>query len=119
LLRLRPAIVALLACAFPTLAGVADILAIDGTTISLVHVNGGSDTSNPGTTCIQVATGTDAACAAALIAIPNNNKPLLTTVLMAKTLGLNVRVDYDRAAALQHCPNWAFTPCSLVNVQLK
>ena len=88
--------------------------------IATLQVNGGSDTSNPGTTCLQVAAALDTtACAGNWIAIQNNNKPLLAAALQAKALGTTVLIHFDAQGPVQHCPYQVFTTCSAVNIQLK
>src|SRR5690242_10897804 len=68
---------------------------VDNTTVTLVSVNGGSDTNNPGTSCLKVSSPVSASCTGAFIAIPNNNVQLLATALRAKTTGSFVWVYYS------------------------
>lgn len=86
------------------------------TTIEVVAVNGGGDTVNPGTSCIKLAIPVVAACVGGYIAIPNNNKQLLTAALVNKATGGNVAVYYDDATGTNHCPGLVFTPCALISI---
>jgi hypothetical protein len=86
------------------------------TTIDVVAVNGGADTVNPGTSCIKIAGPVSGACTGGWIAIPNNNKQLLTSALVNKAAGGSVAIYYDDATASNHCPWLAFTPCSLTTI---
>lgn len=89
---------------------------IEETTILSVNVNGGSDTANPGTSCIRVTSTTPAICTNRWIAIPNNNKPLLAAALTAKATGSKVWVYFSDGGATQHCPGQAFTTCALISI---
>lgn len=88
------------------------------TTISAVTVNGGADTANPGTTCIQVATSLPAACASGFIAIPNNNRQLITAALLTKTTSSKATIYYEDAASA-HCPGFTYTSCAIISIQTK
>jgi hypothetical protein len=94
-------------------------LTVDGTTIATVSVNGGADTANPGTTCIRVTTTISATCTAGFVAIPNNNKLLIAAALVNKTSGSKVMLYYEDAAASNHCPGYAFTPCTVISIESK
>ena len=89
---------------------------VDNATVSFVAINGGSDTLNPGTSCIQIQPAADAACTGGLIYIPNNNKQLLSTALAANSSKARTWVYYVTDAAAGHCPGQAFTPCSLISL---
>lgn len=94
---------------------------VDQATITSVFVNGGTDTSNPGTTCIKVSKPVLAACTGGMIAIRNNNKQLVATALLSKVTANPVWVYYDNAGSsgAQHCPGQFFTPCSVISIESK
>jgi hypothetical protein len=79
---------------------------VNDTTIVTVAAHGSTDTSNPGTACIQLATAPAAACVGGWVALPNNNKQLVT-------------LYYDDAVYNQHCPGLAFTPCAAISLMVK
>jgi uncharacterized membrane-anchored protein len=81
-----------------------------------VAVNGGTDTLNPGTTCIKLAEPPTAACPAGFLYIPNNNKHLVSAALMAKASNSRVSVYFISNAASGHCPGHVFTPCSVISI---
>lgn len=89
------------------------------TKISVVAVNGGPDTTNPGTTCIKVITAMPAACTGGWAAIPNNNKQLVAAALMAKLTAADVVVTLNDATAQNHCPWKAFTPCRVETIEAR
>jgi hypothetical protein len=90
---------------------------LDDTTVSSVAVNGGTDTVNPGTTCLKVALSTNGSCAGEYIGIPNNNKILIAAALAAKVSGQNVMVYYADTAN-HHCPGLVFTACTLISIEV-
>ena len=92
---------------------------VDNTTISAVVVNGGADTSNPGTTCIQITNPVSPACSGGYIAIRNNNQHLLSAAMSNKTTGSRVRLMYVDAGTSNHCPFLVFTPCSVESIESK
>ena len=92
---------------------------VDNTTITQVVVNGGADTANPGTTCLQISSAVSQACTVAFLAIPNNNKQLLAAALQAKAAGNRVWLYYENNAGLLHCPGLVFTPCSVISISVK
>ena len=92
---------------------------INDTTVVIVAAHGGTDTSNPGTACMQVATAPVAACVGGWVAIPNNNKQLVSAALVAKATGARVTLYYDDAGSTQHCPGLAFTPCAAISLMVK
>jgi hypothetical protein len=98
----------------PGLAAAADY-SIE-TAISRVAVNGGADTVNPGTTCIQITTATSAACPGGFLYIPNNNKNLVAAALLNKTIASKSWLYYRDTAAIGHCPGLVFTPCSVISI---
>ena len=92
---------------------------LDGVLISSVSLNGGIDTTNPGTTCVRILTPVLAACPSGYVAIQNNNKQLIAAALQAKATSSSVWFYYDDAGASFHCPGKVFTPCSVVSIELK
>lgn len=98
---------------------IAEGLTVDNTMITQVSVNGGTDSINAGTTCLQISSSVSGACASGFIAIPNNNKQLLSAVLTAKSTGSKVWIYYENNASVLHCPGIVLTPCSLISVSLK
>lgn len=92
---------------------------LDGVTISSVAVNGGTDTNNPGTTCVKISAPVVAACPNGMVAIQNNNKLLIGAALQAKATSSKVWFYYDDAAGSFHCPGHVFTPCSVVSIEIK
>jgi len=92
---------------------------VEDTSIASVMVNGGADTVNPGTTCIQITSGLPAACAGGFVAIPNNNRQLVATALLSKTNGQRVWLYFDDATGSNHCPGLVFTPCSVISIGSK
>ena len=114
---------ALLICAL-AYAGQADIAEAGSqilwdTTISTVAVNGGTDSTNSGTTCIQVTSTASTACINGFIAIQNNNKQLIASALLNKTIAGKVNLYYEDAVGWHHCPGFVFTPCSVISIQSK
>ena len=109
------------ALAFGSLASIAEAggVMLGDTTIASVAVNGGADTANPGTTCIQVTSPVSASCTAGYVAIPNNNKQLIGAALLNKTTGGKINLYYDDAVGTQHCPGFVFTSCSVNSIQSK
>lgn len=93
-------------------------LSYDDVTISMEMVNGGADTVNPGTTCIQTTPAANA-CAGGYIYIPNNNKQLLAAALGANASKAKVFVQYATDASSGHCPGQVFTTCSLNSLGIK
>jgi hypothetical protein len=92
--------------------------AVDDTVISLVAINGGGDTYNPGTSCIKTQVVAPA-CADGWVALPNNNKQLIAAALQAKATGSKVWLYYEAASATQHCPGLVFTPCTANSIMVK
>ena len=92
---------------------------LDNVVVVNVAVNGGADTANPGTSCIQVTPLPVAACTGGWISLPNNNRQLLATTLLAKSTAARVMVYYLDSAAGQHCPGITHTPCSVISLVLK
>ena len=92
---------------------------LDGVAISSVAVNGGTDTRNPGTTCIKISAPVVAACPNGMVAIENNNKLLIAAALQAKATSSKVWFYYDDAAGPFHCPGHVFTPCSVISIEIK
>ncbi len=88
------------------------------TTLTIVAVNGGADTANPGVSCIAVAAQVSATCPSGYIYIPGNNKHLVSAALAARASNSKVHVYYEDAAPTGHCPGLAFTPCSVVSIML-
>ena len=92
---------------------------IDGVNIVEISVNGGSDTINPGTTCIKLSVVVSASCPAGFIAIQNNNKQLLAAALQAKANASRTLIYYDDGPGSYHCPGFVVTPCSVVSINLR
>lgn len=84
--------------------------------VSLLAVNGGSDTANPGVTCLQLSSPINAVCPVGWIAIRNNNPALLAAALQAKASKERVYVYYDMGQQTYHCPGQTQTPCSLISI---
>lgn len=91
---------------------------LDNAQVVSLAVNGGVDTANPGTSCIQLAPAPVTACTGGWVALPNNNRQLLASVLTAKASANRVWLYYVDNS-YQHCPGLAFTPCSAISVILK
>jgi len=89
------------------------------TKIQLVYLNGGADTANPGTTCIKVASPISSACPSGMVAIQNNNSELIAAAMQAKATGALVDFYYNDAGGPFHCPQYAFTPCSVLVIGIK
>lgn len=91
--------------------------------IAEVAVSGGTDTANPGTTCITLIVPTTpnpvASTCLGWIAIPNNNTKLVNAALLAKASASTVSVYYVADGASQHCPNRVFTPCAVISIVVK
>ena len=79
-------------------------------------VNGGADTSNPGTTCVRLS-NPPAVCTGGYIGIPNNNKMLVVAALTSKANGSRVWVYLSDGQGTQHCPGRVFTPCSAISIE--
>lgn len=94
-------------------------LAVDGKKITFVTINGGSDSSNPGTSCFLLSGGTSEKCSGGYIAIRNNNAQLISSVLQAKATGADVWVYYEDNSPTQHCPGIVFTPCAVISVGVR
>ena len=89
------------------------------TTIVAVAVNGGSDVVNQGTTCLRVSDPVAASCPSGFVAIPNNNKLLISTALMSKATASKVWLYYLDDGTSQHCPGLVFTPCNAISIMAK
>jgi hypothetical protein len=87
--------------------------------ITQIAVSGGTDTVNPGTTCIKVDLPVSTLCTGGYVAIPNNNSKLINAALAAKTSNRPVSILYVTDGASQHCPYLVFTPCNLVSIVVK
>jgi len=112
-----------IAFAFPVCVAVCPGLVKAGafdveTTITAVSVNGGSDSANPGTSCVRIANPVVAACTGGVVAIQNNNKQLIAAALQAKATGSKVWFYYSDAGNF-HCPGLVFTPCSVISIELR
>ncbi|QHH96428.1 hypothetical protein [Acinetobacter dispersus] len=93
-------------------------LVVEDTTIIDLFIHGGTDTANPGTSCIKISSPVSAACKG-LISIPNNNKPLLAAALSAQLSKNKVWFYYDDNGTTSHCPGVGFTPCSLISLSIR
>lgn len=111
--------VAILVGISATSAAFADGRMVDDTTIASVAVNGGSDTQNPGTTCLRISSPVVAACTGTFVAIPNNNRQLIAAALASKASGSKVLLYYDDSGSPYHCPGHVFTPCSVISIETK
>lgn len=89
------------------------------TTISTVAVNGGVDSTNAGTSCIQVASSVSASCPSGFVAILNNNKQLIASALLNKATSGRVNLYYSDDSGSNHCPGFVFTPCVVISIQSK
>lgn len=88
--------------------------------ISRLMVNGGSNSLNSGTSCMQLTPAANAACAGGWVAIPNNDRSLLAAAMQAKAMNASIDLDYEtQAPADLHCPYQVFTRCSLQNIHLR
>lgn len=94
-------------------------LVVDDVAVSLLVVNGGADATNVGTSCFQISVAPSSACTGGWIAVRNNNRQLLATLLQAKGAAARTMLWYNDAAGSNHCPWLAFTPCVLDSVALK
>lgn len=107
-----------IACALSASIAVADQVTMD-TTIVQVAVNGGSDVANQGTTCLSVSDPVAASCPGGFVAIPNNNKLLISAALMSKATASKVWLYYVDNGTSQHCPGLVFTPCNAISIMAK
>lgn len=105
-------------CAFAPHSTAAGLVLADAA-ISAVAVNGGQDTPNPGTTCIQLNPAVSAACTGGYVAILNNNKQLIAAALLSKATASKVDLYYSDATGSNHCPGFVFTPCVVISIQSK
>lgn len=98
----------------------AEIKAVDNTTVTSVSVNGGADSANPGVTCLKVSYAVSQSCTNGYVAIPNNNAQLLSAALAAKSTGAKVWLYYadSSVSTTYHCPGLAFTPCSVISIAI-
>lgn len=103
---------------FAPVPGLAAGTAVE-TMIVEIFVNGGSDTANPGTTCLKLSSPVSPQCTSGLVAIPNSNSKLLAAALTAKATRTNSWFYYDDAGVTQHCPGLVFTPCSVISISVK
>jgi len=90
---------------------------ISETTIATVAVNGGSDSPNIGTTCVQVTSPVSAACTGGYVAILNNNKQLIAAALLNKATASKIMFYYEEASGSNHCPGIVYTPCVVNSIQ--
>jgi uncharacterized membrane-anchored protein len=108
-------LVAALVLSLPAAALTGQAITNDST-LAEVAVNGGTDTLNPGTTCIKLTEPVTPSCPAGFLYIPNNNRQLVSAALMAKASNSRVAVYYISNAATGHCPGHVFTQCSVVSI---
>ena len=101
-----------LASVFPPLPAQAANPSADNTMITQVAINGGTDTVNAGTTCLQISSPVSAACTSGFIAINKNNKELVSAALAARVASRPVWMYYDDANGPFHCPGLVFTPAA-------
>lgn len=112
-------LIALMLSAF-SMCAIATEHVVDGTSVAAVAINGGTDTGNPGTSCMRVYASVPAVCGGGYIAIPNNNRQLIAAALAAKSTGGPVRLYFlDTAGATYQCPGFASTTCNLVTIELQ
>jgi hypothetical protein len=95
------------------------IQVVENTTVSVVSVNGGADSTNPGTTCLSITSNVSQACPGGFVAIMNNNRQLIATALEVKAADRKITLYYDDAAPPQHCPWLVFTPCVVSSIMLR
>ncbi len=117
--KTKPSKLLILGAIMATADGVAGNQIVDGTMIDVVLINGGADTTNPGTSCLKISAAVSQACPSGVIAIGNNNKQLLAAALQAKASASPVWFYYDDGAGSFHCPGWAYTPCSVVSIAIR
>ena len=95
----------------------ADFLKINNAEVSIVYVNGGLDAPNSGTTCIKIEPAPSDNCPSGMIGIANNNQPLLSAALTAKSTAAKTWVYYsDSESPPLHCPGKVYTPCALITL---
>ena len=92
---------------------------LDNEKITFVAVNGGVDSSNPGTTCLRIKSDISAICAGGWVAIKNNNKELLSAALHAKATERDVWFYFEDSFGSNHCPGKVFTNCVVNSIGLK
>jgi len=91
------------------------------TEIASVAVNGGSaDTANGGFTCVRIKSPVLPSCGGGYVAIMNNNKLLVAAAMQAKSTNSKVWFYYvSRPEDNHHCPGRAFTPCSVISIEVQ
>jgi hypothetical protein len=99
-------------------AAMAEQYIVPETTILGAAVNGGTDTVNPGTSCVRLSSPVAPVCTAGYIAVPNNNKQLLSAALQARGTGSTIWIYYADGGNF-HCPGLVFTPCGVISIELK
>jgi hypothetical protein len=92
---------------------------IEDTAIDVVAVNGGTDATNSGTTCVRITNPVSARCPAGYIAIQNNNKQLIAAAMQAKATGSRIAFYYEDNVGSFHCPGRTHTACSVISIELK
>src|SRR5690349_17340729 len=107
----------LVAASTISLPAVATAFDVSDILITGVSVNGGSDTVNPGTSCVRISAPVPAVCTNGYVAIQNNNKQLLSAALQAKATGSKVWFYYADSGNF-HCPGRVFTACSVIGIEL-
>ena len=99
-------------------AAFAGEVSVDPATITVLAVNGGADTANPGVTCLQIAEPLLPSCGG-YVAVPNQNKYLIVAAIEAKATNAPVRLYYYGDTGNYHCPGRGFTACSVMSIDLK
>ncbi len=92
---------------------------LDDKKITIVIVNGGADSPNPGVTCVRIDSGISEQCTGGFVAIRNNNKELISAALHAKATERPIWFYYEDASGSNHCPGAVFTPCVVTSIGLK
>lgn len=102
--------------------------------IKFLSINGGLDTRNPGTSCLQLYDAPNTrSCEDGYFAIPNNNKELIAAALTAKAIGSTIKIYYFfdetkkevNQAGIEvfkpkmHCPGMATTRCAINTITIK
>lgn len=88
--------------------------------IQEVAAHGGTDTFNPGTSCLRLSAETaPSRCVGAWLYLPNNNRHLLAASIAAKAGGGSTIIYVDTEAPQGHCPGRVFTPCQIASVSVR
>jgi len=102
---------------FGQFAHASGVYTLEDAQITSLAVNGGADTVNPGTSCIRVSAPVASTSSNGYVAIPNNNKQLLSAAFQAKAAGNKLWLYYADTGNF-HCPGRVFTPCGAISIEL-